>query len=185
VDILLRKRHDSALKRSRIRYTQERRRKASRSLSGPAVCAVGVCAWKWCNAGRAGPDTYLDYVDASHWRERMGVDLCVLPPCPANPRYPRCTTYIYKMRQQASKPHAGDVILGPTKGTYVSTCLLLMGSTRLHSGLAKGLFGFHELKLNSHHINVFSNAWSTKCRLIACMSAQIRSDLRDESIYPN
>jgi hypothetical protein len=137
VDILLRKRHDSALKRSRIRYTQERRRKASRSLSGPAVCAVGVCAWKWCNAGRAGPDTYLDYVDASHWRERMGVDLCVLPPCPANPRYPRCTTYIYKMRQQASKPHAGDVILGPTKGTYVSTCLLLMGSTRLHSGLAK------------------------------------------------
>jgi hypothetical protein len=30
-----------------------------------------------------------------------------------------------------------------------------------------------------------SNAWSTKCRLIACMSAQIRSNLRDESIKPN
>jgi hypothetical protein len=43
----------------------------------------------------------------------------------------------------------------------------------------------HKLKFNSHHINVVANAWSTKCKLIACMSAQIRSNLRDESIKPN
>jgi hypothetical protein len=49
----------------------------------------------------------------------------------------------------------------------------------------KGLFGFKRLKFNSRHINVPSNAWSTKCRLIACMSAQIRSNLRDESTKPN
>jgi hypothetical protein len=41
------------------------------------------------------------------------------------------------------------------------------------------------LKFNSHHINVPLNAWSTKCRLTACMSAQIRSNFRDESIKPN
>jgi hypothetical protein len=50
---------------------------------------------------------------------------------------------------------------------------------------AKGLFGFQELKFNSHHINVFLNAWNTKYRLITCMSAQIMSNLRDESIKPN
>jgi hypothetical protein len=49
----------------------------------------------------------------------------------------------------------------------------------------KGLFGLKLLKFNSHYINILSNAWSTKCRLIACMSAQIRSNLRDESIKPN
>jgi hypothetical protein len=49
----------------------------------------------------------------------------------------------------------------------------------------KGLFGLQELKFNSHRINVPSNVWSTKYRLIACMSAQIRSNLRDESIKPN
>jgi hypothetical protein len=49
----------------------------------------------------------------------------------------------------------------------------------------KGLLGFILLKFNSHHINVPSNVWSTKCRLIACMSVQIRSNLRDESIKPN
>jgi hypothetical protein len=49
----------------------------------------------------------------------------------------------------------------------------------------KGLFGYVSLKFNSHHINVSSNAWSTKCRLIACMLTQIRSNLRDESIKPN
>jgi hypothetical protein len=48
----------------------------------------------------------------------------------------------------------------------------------------QGMFGFQELKFNSHHINVSSNAWSTKYRLIVCMSAQIRSNLRDESIKP-
>jgi hypothetical protein len=41
------------------------------------------------------------------------------------------------------------------------------------------------LKFNFHHINIPSNALSTKCRLIACMSIQIRSNLRDESIKPN
>jgi hypothetical protein len=41
------------------------------------------------------------------------------------------------------------------------------------------------LKFNSHHINIAVNAWSTKCRLIAYMSAQIMSNLRDESIKPN
>jgi hypothetical protein len=49
----------------------------------------------------------------------------------------------------------------------------------------KGVFGFNVLKFNSHHINVSSNTWSTKCRLIACMSAQIMSNLRDESIKSN
>jgi hypothetical protein len=49
----------------------------------------------------------------------------------------------------------------------------------------KGPFGLGVLKFNSHHINVPSNAWSAKCRLITCMSAQIRSNLRDESIKPN
>jgi hypothetical protein len=33
------------------------------------------------------------------------------------------------------------------------------------------LFGLHMLKFNSYHNNVAANAWSTKCRLIACMSA--------------
>jgi hypothetical protein len=47
------------------------------------------------------------------------------------------------------------------------------------------MFGLKLLKLNFHHINVLLNAWFTKCRLIACMSAQIRSNLRDESIKPN
>jgi hypothetical protein len=37
----------------------------------------------------------------------------------------------------------------------------------------KGLFGFILLKFNSHHINVSLNAWSTKYRLIACMSGVI------------
>jgi hypothetical protein len=49
----------------------------------------------------------------------------------------------------------------------------------------KAPFGLSVLKFNSHHINVLSNAWSTKCRLIACMSAKIRSNLRDESIKTN
>jgi hypothetical protein len=49
----------------------------------------------------------------------------------------------------------------------------------------KGMFGFLMLKFNTYHINVSSNVWSTKCRLIACMSPQIRSNLRDESIKPN
>jgi hypothetical protein len=38
---------------------------------------------------------------------------------------------------------------------------------------------------NSYYINVAANAWSTKCRLIVCMSAQIMSNLRDESIKLN
>jgi hypothetical protein len=49
----------------------------------------------------------------------------------------------------------------------------------------KGLFGFNVLKFNSHHINVPSNTLSTKYRLIACISTQIRSNLRDESIKSN
>jgi hypothetical protein len=49
----------------------------------------------------------------------------------------------------------------------------------------KAPFGYHVLKFNSHHINIAVNAWSTKCRLIACMSTQIMSNLRDESIKPN
>jgi hypothetical protein len=51
--------------------------------------------------------------------------------------------------------------------------------------MIQGLFGFHRLKFNSHHINVAANVWSTKYRLIVYMSAQIRSNLRDESIKPN
>jgi hypothetical protein len=44
---------------------------------------------------------------------------------------------------------------------------------------------FHMLKFNFHHINIAVNIWSTECRVIVCMSAQIRSNLRDESIKPN
>jgi hypothetical protein len=33
--------------------------------------------------------------------------------------------------------------------------------------------------------NVAAHAWSTKYRLITCISAQIKSNLRDESIKPN
>jgi hypothetical protein len=50
---------------------------------------------------------------------------------------------------------------------------------------SKAPFGLEELNFNSHHINVPSNAWSTKYRLIACMSVQITSNLRDESIKHN
>jgi hypothetical protein len=46
-------------------------------------------------------------------------------------------------------------------------------------------FDLGVLKFNSHHINVPSNTWSTKYRLITYMSAYIRSNLRDESIKPN
>jgi hypothetical protein len=56
---------------------------------------------------------------------------------------------------------------------------------RLLLAAAKAPFGLVLLKFNSHHINVSSNACSTKCKLIACMSVQIRSNLRDESIKPN
>jgi hypothetical protein len=49
----------------------------------------------------------------------------------------------------------------------------------------KALFGSRIIQFNSHHINIPSNAWSTKCTPIACMSAQIMSNLRDESIKPN
>jgi hypothetical protein len=59
--------------------------------------------------------------------------------------------------------------------------VLVVGDVRRR----QSLFGYVWLKFNSHHINVPSNAWSTKCRLIACMSTQIRSNLRDESIKPN
>jgi hypothetical protein len=49
----------------------------------------------------------------------------------------------------------------------------------------KAPFGYDVLKFNSHHINVAANAWSIKCRLIACILTQIRSNLRDESIKLN
>jgi hypothetical protein len=51
--------------------------------------------------------------------------------------------------------------------------------------LAKAPFGLVLLKFNSHHINIPLNAWSAKYRLIVCMSTQIKSNLRDESIKPN
>jgi hypothetical protein len=51
--------------------------------------------------------------------------------------------------------------------------------------LVEAPFGLYMLKFNSHHINVAANVWSIKCRLITCMSAQIRSNLRDESIKSN
>jgi hypothetical protein len=54
-----------------------------------------------------------------------------------------------------------------------------------HEIRTKAPFGYNMLKFNSHHINVAANAWSNKCRLIACMSTQIRSNLRDESIKLN
>jgi LytS/YehU family sensor histidine kinase len=51
--------------------------------------------------------------------------------------------------------------------------------------VTKALIRLSRLKFNSHHINVAINTWSTKCRLIADISAQIRSNLRDEFIKPN
>jgi hypothetical protein len=54
----------------------------------------------------------------------------------------------------------------------------------IEAGTSNDLFDFHMLKFNSHHINIAANVWSTKRKLIACMSAQIRSNLRDESIKP-
>jgi hypothetical protein len=70
-----------------------------------------------------------------------------------------------------------------TKGTLLIVIVHRWRFLRLFYTLAP--FGLEELKFNSHHINVPSNAWSTKCRLIVCMSAHIRSNLRDESIKPN
>jgi hypothetical protein len=46
-------------------------------------------------------------------------------------------------------------------------------------------FSYMRVKFNSHYVNVLLNTWSIKCRLIACMSAQIRSNLWDESIKHN
>jgi hypothetical protein len=52
-----------------------------------------------------------------------------------------------------------------------------------YSRIQIGLFPLHLWSVRpSHHP---SNAWSIKCRLIACLSAQIRSNLWDESIKPN
>jgi hypothetical protein len=59
------------------------------------------------------------------------------------------------------------------------------GSHLKTMAVTKGLFDFILLKFNSYHINVLSNALSTKCTPIACMSVQIMSNLRDESIKPN
>jgi hypothetical protein len=50
---------------------------------------------------------------------------------------------------------------------------------------SKAPFGGFWLKFNSHYINVFLSIWSNKCKLITCMSVQVRSNLRDESIKPN
>jgi hypothetical protein len=47
------------------------------------------------------------------------------------------------------------------------------------------MFGLKLLKFNSHHINVPLNVCSIKYRLIAYILAQIRSNLRDESIKLN
>jgi hypothetical protein len=63
------------------------------------------------------------------------------------------------------------------------SCLVLLSV--IVSNLYLAPFGYDVLKFNFHHINVAANVWSTKCRLIACMSTQIRSNLRDESIKPN
>jgi hypothetical protein len=59
------------------------------------------------------------------------------------------------------------------------------GSTAEHGLSNIGPVCFNSLKFNFHHINIFSNACSTKCRLIVCMLAQIMSNLRNESIKPN
>jgi hypothetical protein len=57
--------------------------------------------------------------------------------------------------------------------------------TKSPVAICKGPFGYDVLKFNSHHINVATKTLSTKYRLIACISTQIRSNLRDESIKPN
>jgi hypothetical protein len=61
----------------------------------------------------------------------------------------------------------------------------LAKSSGCSSQPSKGVFGFNSLKFNPHYINVSLNTWSNKCRLIICMSSQIRSNLRGESIKPN
>jgi hypothetical protein len=86
---------------------------------------------------------------------------------------------ILTFAQLPSAPNAG-ISLVITAGKLIDTQCPVSRLSR-----AKGLFGFNLLKFNSDHINVPLNVWSTKCRLIACMSAQIRSNLRDEYIKPN
>jgi hypothetical protein len=82
----------------------------------------------------------------------------------------------------ASKGRWKTTSLGKDWKIYI---LQLKDCMRKKNAKGKAPFGLSMLKFNSHHINVPSNTWSTKCRLIACMSAQIRSNLRDESIKPN
>jgi hypothetical protein len=67
------------------------------------------------------------------------------------------------------------------RDAHIKTSRVGVGVALLPCG---GRFGLGVLKFNFHLINIFLNAWSTKCRLIICMSAQIRSNLRDESIKP-
>jgi hypothetical protein len=69
--------------------------------------------------------------------------------------------------------------------TITVTWIGLLPENPLKVYRVKAPFGLEELKFNSHHINIPSNTWSTKYGLITCMSAQIRSNLRDESIKPN
>jgi hypothetical protein len=104
------------------------------------------------------------------------------------------------IEQRLRRAHAADVVewvrttpIGLTWNLmiYICCCHRRSSHHRLSASywssllIAKGPFGFKLLKFNSHHINVPSNARSTKYRLIACMSAQTRSNLRDESIKPN
>jgi hypothetical protein len=64
--------------------------------------------------------------------------------------------------------------------TYIITGFFLLLAYYI-----KAPFSYNVLKFNSHHINIAVNTWITKCRLIACMSIHIRSNLRDESIKTN
>jgi hypothetical protein len=106
----------------------------------------------------------------------------------------RCHPVIY-VRMKHDLPSRRETQLGQFSSSSSffereSVQFLLFTSWRwiavgIRSMQIKGLFGFNGLKFNSHHINIPSNAWSTKCRLIACMSTQIRSNLRDKSIKPN
>jgi hypothetical protein len=80
----------------------------------------------------------------------------------------------------------GGLACRPTNGSDGTLRMVVWKAVKAcHQKVFKAPFGFRLLKFNSHHINVPLNVWSTKCRLIVCISAHMSSNLRDESIKSN
>jgi hypothetical protein len=99
-----------------------------------------------------------------------------------------CHTFVPSDENNETREYASTVVREPNRYGGVGWTALIGDALPTSGGIwtmLKGVFGYGLLKFNTHHINVPSNVWSTKCRLIAYMSAQIRSNLRDESIKPN